>query len=177
MYSEDLKSIKASLIWLKEDDLNLMVFYQTKKGETGSVYSPNIPGGNFGDLEEFPHIACGESGIDDEPSEVVFYDKININKLAPFSKVYFVATDYAKLVLKKQINFNEYQGTLKLNPRYNVQREDRYTIRLTSEEKGDFLVIGEIEIGESIYMLKNINKAMTLEEFREKIPGAKKVTF
>ena len=177
MYSSDLKSIKTSLIWSKDDDLDLMVFYKTKEGGEGSVYSGDIPGGDFGELDSFPFISCGDSGVDDESDEVVSYEKVYFNDLSSFEKIYFVVTNYAELILKKQINFNEYGGLLKISPTYSdLEKKDRYTMKLSSEERGDLLVLGKLDIGESIILIKNMNKVMTFKEFKEKIPGSKQLT-
>lgn len=175
IYSEELKHIQASLMWLKDDDLDLMIFYKTKEGDEGAIYSGNIPGGDFGDLKEFPFIACGDGGVDDDHEDLISYEKMYLNDLTPYSKLYFVITNYAELVLKRKINFKEYQGSLKIHPKYRDVREDRFVLNLNSEEVGDLLVLGEIEVGESILMLKNINQVMTFEEFKKTIPGTDKI--
>jgi len=174
IHTDGLKSIGSSLMWLKDDDLDLMLFYKTKEGEEGVVYSEDLPGGDGGELSAFPHIACSEGGVDDSDGDMVSFEKMELNELSPYDKVYFVATNYAELVLKKQINFNDYKAILKISPRYQVIQEDpRFILKLTSEDIGSFLVIGEIEVGEATLILKNLNKVMTLEELKEKIPGAK----
>lgn len=173
IYTEGLKHIQASLLWKKDDDLDIMLFYKTKKGDSGAVYSGDIPGGDFGELQEFPFIACGDSGVDEVDS--VSYEKIYINNISPYAKIYFVITNYAELVLKNKINFSEYKGILKLSPRYSENTKDRFTLKVSSEEKGDFLVLGEMEVQESVLMLKNINKVMTFEELKKTIPGADKI--
>lgn len=170
-----LNNLKLSLMWSKDDDLDLMIFYKTKEGVTGSVYSENIPGGDYGNLDKFPFISCGESGLDDSSEDILSYEKMYINDFYPFEKIFIVVTNYADLVLKKQINFNEYQAVLKISPSYSSDKKNVYLIRVNSEEKGDFLVIGEVDVSESILMLKNNNQVMTFEELVKTIPGTNKL--
>jgi len=178
IHTANLRSMSSSLMWLKDDDLDLMLFYKTKEGDEGVIYSEDLPGGNGGELSEFPHIACGEGGVDDSSEDLVSYEKMELNELSPYDKVYFVATNYAELILKKQINFSEYKAILKISPRYQeIQEDPRFLLKLTSEDMGSFLIIGEIKVGEATLILKNINEVMTFEELKEKIPGAKQLAF
>jgi len=175
IYTDILNNIKLSLMWSKDDDLDLMIFYKTKEGETGSVYSENIPGGDYGDLDKFPYISCGESGFDDDSEDIISYEKMYINDFSPFEKIFLVVTNYAELVLKKQIKFNEYQAVLKISPSYSSDKKNAYLIKVSSEERGDFLVVGEIEVSENMLMLKNTNHVMTFEELLKTIPGTNKL--
>lgn len=175
IYTDALNSLNISLMWSKDDDLDLMIFYKTKDGSMGSVYSENIPGGSFGDLDEFPFISCGESGLDDSSEDNISYEKMSISDFSQFDKIFFVVTNYAEIILKKDIKFNEYQAVLKISPRYSSDKKNAYLIKVTSEERGDFLVIGEIEVSDSILMLKNTNQVMTFEELVRTIPGTNKL--
>jgi len=171
--NEKLNNIVASLMWEKNDDLDLMVFYKTKEGDEGSVYSGDIPGGDFGNLDEFPYISCGDGGVDDESETVLSYEKMYMKDLSSFEEIFFVVTNYSDLVLKKQINFNEYKGVMKIAPKYaDTDIQKRYVLRLSSEEKGDVLVLGSISAEDGFLLVKNINKVLTLEQFSE-IPGTK----
>jgi hypothetical protein len=175
IYTDILNSVNLSLMWSKDDDLDLMVFYKTKDGITGSVYSENIPGGFYGDLDKFPFISCGESGLDDSSDDIISYEKISISDFSQLGKLFFVVTNYAEIVLKKNIKFSDYQAVLKISPSYSSDKKNVYLIKANSEEKGDFLVVCEIEVSESTLMLKNTNQVMTFEELVKTIPGTNKL--
>ncbi len=54
------------LSWTKDVDLDLLAFYKTKDGRTGGVVSDNFPGGNLGNLNEFPFIQLsGDAGVNE----------------------------------------------------------------------------------------------------------------
>ena len=166
--SEGLEGLKASLMWHKDSDLDLIILYKTKEGNTGSVSSDNI-----GSSQESPYIVHEGGGVEED--ETVSYEKVFLKDLSNYTDVYFVATNFSDLALKRPINFNEYKGVLKVSSIFSHLDKKRYLLDISSEEQGDYLVLGKIEVGSDVLMLKNLNQVMTSEEFREKIPGAENI--
>ena len=147
-----------------------MVFYKAKNGDTGAIYSVEIPGGNEGNLDNFPHIALGENGLTESEES---FEKINLGDLSSFEELYFVVCNYGESSLGNKIDYNEFKGNLVITSNYSdVSLDNTYLLNLSSEEKKDVLILAKLEICDNRYMLENMNKVMTFDNFRETIPGA-----
>lgn len=169
---ENLILLTSSLIWKKDDDLNVLIFYKTKEGKSGYVYSEELLNGFSGNVKEFPYISCGESGVDDlDPS--VFFEKMLLSKIEDYSEIYFVIVNYAEFILSRNVVFNDYEGILKISVEY-INEKNNYVVKISCEDLGEFLLLAKIEFINNMYFIKNENKVMTFKEFIDNIPDAYK---
>lgn len=167
IYTAELKYLKASLMWSKEDSLDLTLLYKTKKGSYGVVSSEET-----GELDSFPFIAHDGGGVEEEDPSIS-YETLYLKDLSSFDEVSFIITNFSKLNMKKKINFNSYKSILKLSAKYgDVDKESRFILNLNSEVEGDYLVLGKVTIQEGQFLLKNINEVMSSKAFEENVPGS-----
>ena len=167
----NLKEVTSSLLWSKLDNLDLIVLYQDKLGSSGAVFCES-PGSST----SYPYIKYEGSGVDSSDASI-YYDKISLKSLSDYTKLTFIITNFSELVLKNPINFKSYKGILKVLPKISSREDICFTINISSEELGDFLILSEISIKENSFLLKNINRVVSSETLKEEIPWAKSLVF
>jgi len=167
---KNLLELRVSLLWKKEEDLDLVFLYKTPEGDTGVVSADEE-----GDLEEFPFLAYQGGGVENDGTDVISYEKFNIKNLSDFSELYIVVTSFSELMLGNKINFKNYDGLIKIASEYqeDKERDTRYTLGLKSEVEGDYYVLGQFDIKEGHALLTNTQEVLSTKDFKDKIPGAK----
>ena len=107
------KKMVVQLDWQSDVDLDLMVFYKAKNGDTGGVFSTLLGvDGSGGSLENFPFIEhSGDvvGGNSDEKQE-----SIKISALDNMAQVYVVVLNYEDAADNKTANFGQYGGQVSI---------------------------------------------------------------
>lgn len=163
-----VKQLMVTLKWTTSVDLDLMVFYKTKDGKTGGVFSDNYPGGSMGALNAFPFIQLsGDAGVGAKGGENE--EVVRITKLDDMAEVYIVTLNYTDASAKKDVAFNAYDGGIVIMD----DKGESVGVPLNSSEKGHVAIIAKIDNTSPMgAKLINENRIMDLGTFASTIPGA-----
>lgn len=163
-----LKQVMVTLKWTKDVDLDLMAFYKAKDGRIGGIFSDNYPGGNMGNLNEFPFIQLsGDAGVGAKGGDNE--EVLRITKIDELAEIYIVTLNYTDAADKKDVSFSAYDGGIVVMN----DKGESVAVPLNASEKGHVAVIAKIDNTSPMgAKLINENKIYTLEGFIDKIPGA-----
>jgi uncharacterized protein involved in tellurium resistance len=164
-----VKRLLVTLKWTAKVDLDLMAFYRTKDGREGGVFSDRYPGGNLGNLKEFPYIKLsGDQGVGAKGGDNE--EVLGVGKLDDLSELYICTLNYTDASRKKDSSFHDYDGGITIL----CDGSNTIAVPLDSTEKGQVALIAKIDNSNPISAkLINENKIMSLFEFVDSIPGAK----
>jgi uncharacterized protein involved in tellurium resistance len=163
-----VKQLMVTLKWTKGVDLDLMAFYKAKDGREGGVFSDQYPGGNRGELNDFPFIqldqdaGVGATGGDNE-------ETLRIVKMDDLAEVYICALNYTDAAAGKQVSFAEYDGHVEVMD----DKGESFAVPLDSTDTGHAAVVAKIDNSNPIgAKLINENRILSLSDFFSQIPGA-----
>lgn len=161
------KKMVVKLDWQSDVDLDLMVFYKTKSGDTGGIFSTLLGvDGSGGSLEKFPFIEhSGDivGGNSDEKQE-----SIKISALDNMAQVYVVVLNYEDAADNKTANFGQYGGQVSIK----TDAGDNLEVPLDSSEIGHVAIICAIDNTSGSPNLTNENRILSLGAFIKEIPGS-----
>lgn len=164
------KQLKVSLIWTAPVDLDLMAFYKTKDGQTGGVYSDNYSGGGLGDLNAFPFIQLsGDAGVGATGGDK--QEELRVTKLDDLAELYIVALNFTDASSGASRVFSQYDARVEVVN----DRGEQFVVPLDSDQPGPVAVICKFAAGFIANELVNDSQVMSLEAFRQQIPGADKL--
>ncbi|ELR98780.1 hypothetical protein [Gloeocapsa sp. PCC 73106] len=163
-----VKQLMVTLKWSASVDLDLMAFYKAKDGRTGGVVSDNYPGGNLGNLNEFPYIQLsGDEGIGAKGGDNE--EVLRITRLDDIAELYICTINYTDAIAKQDSSFSKYDGGVIVID----EKGETIGVPLNSEKGGHVAVIAKIDNTSPIgAKLINENRIITLEEFASTIPGS-----
>jgi tellurite resistance protein TerA len=162
------KKMIVKLDWSSDVDLDLMVFYMTKSGESGGVFSSLLGvDGSGGSLESMPFIEHGGDTLGGNSDEKV--ETIKIASVENMLEVYVVVLNYEDAADNKTANFAQYGGQVSIK----TDSGDNLEVPLESTEIGHVAVICKIDNSTGKPSLINENRVLSLNSFIKEIPGAK----
>jgi tellurite resistance protein TerA len=150
----EISTVHVRLSWTKAVDLDLHVFYKTKKGETGHIYF-----GEQGHLKKEPYVILDkDSGVGNTAGDNE--ENLRIGNMSHFSTL-LIATNIFRFIgfLNSGDNFAKYDGkvTLKTDSGESIE------VPLISEEKGLWCLIAKIDNTGDAPLVTNINKVQKEE--------------
>lgn len=150
----EISNVHVKLSWTKAVDLDLHVFYKTKKGLTGHIYF-----GQKGHLKKEPYIVLDkDSGVGNTAGNNE--ENLRIGNMSHFSTL-IIATNIFRFIgfLNNGDNFAKYDGkvTLKTDSGESIE------VPLISEEKGLWCIIAKIDNTGDAPLVTNINKVQKEE--------------
>jgi len=152
--------------WESDVDLDLMVFYKTKSGESGGIFSIFFGvDGSGGCLERFPFIQIPGS---QKPDDVMNSEIIKISSLSDMGQVYIIVLNYEDATDNKTSNFGKYNGQLTIQ----TDAGDNLEVPLDSDEIGHVCIICTLDNTSGNLKLINENRIISLDTFIKEIPGA-----
>lgn len=161
------KQLKVSLIWTSAVDLDLMAFYKTKDGRTGGCYSDNYAGGSLGDLNAFPFMQLsGDEGVGAVGGDN--QEDLRITKLDDLEELYICALNFTDASNPSQKVFANYDARVDVV----TDKGETHSVQLDSQKQGSVAVICKFQSSFMGAQLVNDSMVMTLEEFRNTVPGA-----
>ncbi|MEM2056694.1 MAG: stress response protein [Thermoproteota archaeon] len=160
--------VKIKLKWTAMVDLDLMVFYLSKDGQTGGVFSTLYPRGNMGSLTSFPYImldrdaGVGASGGDNE-------ETIIISKLDHMKEIYICVFNYTDAVHGRMSSYKIYDAVVYI---IDEGSADSYAVLLNTETTGHVALVAVIDCEGRRPKLINRNAVMGLRDFIKTVPGS-----
>jgi hypothetical protein len=167
--------IIVSLGWATETDLDLCIFFKTKDGKEGGVFSNEYRGrkSDLGVLDKFPFIA--HSGDKKEPIPgAVSSEEIKIAKLDDIESAYILVVNYTAAANEEAVTFSEHSGKVVL--RSDTEDQADLEINVDSSDEGQVYYVGKISKDGNAYVLSNECKVMFLGDAFDEIPGFSLIT-
>lgn len=163
------------LSWATETDLDLCIFFKTKDGNTGGIFSNEYRGrkSDLGFLDKFPFIK--HSGDDKEPVPgAESSEEIKIAKLDDIESAYILVVNYTAALNEESVTFSEHSGKLVL--RSDNEDQADLEINVDSSDEGQVYYAGKISKEGNAYVLSNECKVMYLADAFDEIPGFDLIT-
>ena len=166
--------IIVTLTWSTKTDLDLCVFFKTKKGDEGGVFSNEYRSrkSDLGFLDKFPFIKHSGDKKDPIPG-AESSEEIRIASLDNMEAVYILIVNYTAALNEDSVTFAEHSGKLLL--RSDIEDQDDLEIDVNSSDEGQVYYIGKIT-KEDTYMLSNECKVLYLADAFDDIPGFNLIT-
>jgi hypothetical protein len=165
----------VTLSWATETDLDLCIFFKTRDGKEGGVFSNEYRGrkSDLGFLDKFPFIK--HSGDEKEPVPgAESSEEIKIAKLDDIESAYILIVNYSAALEEESVTFAEHSGKLVL--RSDNEDQADLEINVDANEEGQVYYVGKISKDGNAYTLSNECKVMYLADAFDEIPGFSLIT-
>ncbi len=168
---EEFNRLRVELVWTSQVDLDLMVFYKTRAGKVGGVYSERYKGGEHGSLSESPFIALsGDAGVaapeveaPDDKREV-----LDIARLDHFEQLCVCAVNFTEAAEASGRVFADFDARVEVT----TDKGEAFNVVLDSVEQGAVAMICKLLPTFLGSDLVNKSEVMSVERLREVAPGA-----
>jgi hypothetical protein len=167
--------ILVTLSWATDTDLDLCIFFKTKEGKVGGVFSNEYRGrkSDLGFLDKFPFIK--HSGDDKEPAPgSLSSEEIRIAKLDDIESAYILIVNYTAALEEETVTFAEHSGKVVL--RSDNEDQSDLEINVDSSDEGQVYYVGKILNDGNSYVLSNECKVLFLGDAFDEIPGFDLIT-
>ena len=162
------KKLQIDMKWSTGTDLDLCLFWKSKNGELGGVFS-NLYRQNkedLGSLEKFPFVQhYGDELAPKDGGES--QETIRIKTIDSLSELYVVVLNYEKAIDNIPVTFYEDSGRVEIT----TDAGDNVEVLVDSEDSGHVYVVCKIENSDSGKKAINMREVMTLGDAFNKIPG------
>jgi hypothetical protein len=162
--------LQIELVWSSETDLDLCLFWKTKEGNEGGVfsneYNQNIK--DLGTLDEFPFIK--HSGDEKTPRPGgESNEQIRIRTIETISELYVVVLNYDKAIDQEQVTFSQDSGKIEIT----TDTGDNFEVPVDDERQGHVYLVCKIENDSGEKKAINKGEVLTLGQAFRQIPGFK----
>jgi len=161
------EKLQIDMKWSTNTDLDLCLFWKTKSGEIGGVFSDGFRQNkqDLGSLENFPFIE--HKGDELAPKEGESQETIRVKSIDSLSELYVVVLNYEKAIDSIPSTFQEDSGRVEIT----TDKGDNLEVLVDAEESGHVYVVCKIENSDDGKKAINMREVMTLGQAFEKIPG------
>ena len=162
--------MQIEMVWSTKTDLDLCLFWKTKNGEIGGVfsdeYNQNVK--DLGSLEEFPFIK--HSGDEKEPRPGgESSEQIKVKNIDALSELYIVVLNYDAAIENKNITFNEHSGRVEIT----TDTGDNFDVPVDDTRAGHVYVVCKVENTDAGKKVINKGDVLSLGQAFSQIPGFK----
>ena len=162
------EKLQIDMKWSTDTDLDLCLFWKTKNGEIGGVFSDAFRQNkdDLGSLEKFPFVQhYGDELAPEEGGES--QETIRIKTIDSLLELYVVVLNYEKAVDNIPSTFQEDSGRVEIT----TDKGDNLEVLVDAEESGHVYVVCKIENSDSGKKAINMREVMSLGDAFNKIPG------
>ena len=162
------KYLKIKLLWKTKTDLDLCIFFTTKDGQAGGVFSSMFrqKKSDMGSLEEFPYMEhTGDKAEPSEGGESV--EQINIAKLDDIDTANVVVLNYGKAIDGEEVNFAQDSGRVEIQS----SEGDYFEVAIDADQSGHVYHVCSIKNRDGKNGVVNEGVVMDLGTAFERIPG------
>lgn len=158
--------IKLNLYWNECIDIDLCLFYQSKKGDTDAVCSMEFTGKMEyeGNLDVFPFIKHLGDWLD-------CAEAIHISSLNDMALISICAFNYADCIEGELTDFTQYEGKLEVL----VNDECIHSISMDNAHENNVYLFCRILCENGSFWLEDVNRVISLSEAYDSIPGFSKI--
>jgi hypothetical protein len=162
------EKLQIDMKWSTDTDLDLCLFWKTKNGEIGGVFSDGFRQNreDLGSLDKFPFIKHeGDEFASEEGGES--QETIKIKSIDTLSELYVIVLNYEKAIESIPSTFQQDSGRVEIT----TDKGDNLEVLVDAEESGHVYVVCKIENSDSGKKAINMREVMTLGDAFNKIPG------
>jgi len=164
------EKLQIEMVWSTETDLDLCVFWKTKDGQEGGVFSNEYRQNNddMGTLDKFPFIK--HSGDEKAPRPGgESNEQIKVKSIDTLSELFIVVVNYEAAIDNKNVTFNEHKGRVEIT----TDTGDNFEVPVDDERSGHVYIVCKIENGDAGKKAINKGEVITLGQAFQQIPGFK----
>lgn len=164
------EKLQIEMVWSTETDLDLCVFWKTKDGQEGGVFSNEYRQNNddMGTLDKFPFIKhFGDEKAPRPGGES--NEQIRVKSIDTLSELFIVVVNYDAAIDNKNVTFNEHKGRVEIT----TDTGDNFEVPVDDERSGHVYIVCKIENGDAGKKAINKGEVITLGQAFQQIPGFK----
>lgn len=164
------EKLQIEMVWSTETDLDLCVFWKTKDGQEGGVFSNEYRQNNddMGTLDKFPFIK--HSGDEKAPRPGgESNEQIRVKSIDTLSELFIVVVNYDAAIDNENVTFNEHKGRVEIT----TDTGDNFEVPVDDERSGHVYIVCKIENGDAGKKAINKGEVITLGQAFQQIPGFK----
>lgn len=164
------EKLQIEMVWSTETDLDLCVFWKTKDGQEGGVFSNEYRQNNddMGTLDKFPFIK--HSGDEKAPRpDGESNEQIKVKSIDTLSELFIVVVNYDAATDNKNVTFNEHKGRVEIT----TDTSDNFEVPVDDERSGHVYIVCKIENGDAGKKAINKGEVITIGQAFQQIPGFK----
>lgn len=164
------EKLQIEMVWSTKTDLDLCVFWKTKDGQGGGVFSheyrQNID--DMGTLDKFPFIKHSGDYKEPRPGSES-NEQIKVKSIDTLSELFIVVVNYDAAIDNKNITFNEHKGRVEIT----TDTGDNFEVPVDDDRSGHVYIVCKIENGDAGKKAINKGEVITLGQAFSQIPGFK----
>ena len=162
------EKLQIDMKWSTGTDLDLCLFWKTKNGEVGGVFSDGFRQNklDLGTLDKLPFIQHYGDELAPKGNEEKI-ETIRIKSIESLLELYVVVLNYEKAVDNIPSTYQEDSGRVQIT----TDKGDNLEVLVDAEESGHVYVVCKIENSDSGKKAINMREVMTLGDAFNKIPG------
>jgi len=167
------QKLLIELVWASDTDLDLCLFWKTKKGEEGGVFSNeyNQNMEDLGSLKKFPFIK--HSGEVKNPClGKESKEQIKVKNIDSLSELYVVVVNYGAAIDSEHVTFNTHSGRVEIT----TDTGDNFEVPVDDSRSGHVYLVCKIENAVTGKRAINKGDVLTLGQAFDQIPGFKLIT-
>ncbi|MDR1881841.1 MAG: hypothetical protein LBR26_03550 [Prevotella sp.] len=165
--------LQIEMVWSSDTDLDLCLFWKTKDGKIGGVFSDgyNQNKDDLGSLDKFPFILhMGDAKTPrpgGEENEV-----IKVKNIDALSELYVIVLNYDAAIDNENVTFSEYSGKVEIT----TDTGDNFEVPVDDNKAGHVYVVCKIENADAGKKAINEGRVLTLGQAFSQIPGFSLIT-
>lgn len=162
------EKLQIELVWNTETDLDLCLFWKTKDGKEGGVFSDeyNQNVDDLGNLEKFPYIR--HEGDDKKPRPGgESNEQIKVKNIDALSELYVIVLNYSAASRNSNITFSEHNGRVEIT----TDTGDNFEVPIDDTRPGHVYVVCKIENTGTGKKAINKGDVLSLGEAFSQIPA------
>ena len=164
------EKLQIEMVWSSDTDLDLCLFWKTKDGKEGGVFSNeyNQNMDDLGTLEKFPFIK--HSGDEKTPRPGgESNEQIKVKNIDALIELYVVVLNYDAAIDNQNVTFNEHSGRVEIT----TDTGDNFDVPVDDSRGGHVYVVCKIENSDEGKKAINKGDVLTLGQAFSQIPGFK----
>jgi uncharacterized protein involved in tellurium resistance len=165
--------MQIEMIWSSDTDLDLCMFWKTKDGKEGGVFSDgfnqNID--DLGHLDKYPFIEHQGDETTPRPGDEE-NEMIKVKSINDMSELYILVLNYTKAIDNLAVTFSQDSGRVEIT----TDTGDNLEVPVDSDEKGHVYLICKIENTDAGKKVTNERRVLTIGQAFTQIPGFKLIT-
>jgi uncharacterized protein involved in tellurium resistance len=164
------EKMQIEMVWSSDTDLDLCLFWKTKDGKEGGVFSNeyNQNMNDLGSLDKFPFIK--HSGDEKTPRPGgESNEQIRVKNIDSLSELYICVLNYDAAIDNQNVTFSEHTGRVEIT----TDTGDNLDVPVDSTDAGHVYLVCKIENTDAGKKATNEKRVLSLGQAFDQIPGFK----
>ena len=164
------EKLQIEMVWNTDTDLDLCLFWKTKDGQEGGVFSNeyNQNMADLGSLDKFPFILhTGDEKTPRPGGES--NEQIKVKTIDTLAELYVVVLNYDAAIDSQNVTFSDHSGRVEIT----TDTGDNFEVPVDDSRAGHVYVVCKIENSDAGKKASNKGDVLTLGQAFNQIPGFK----